>query len=230
MVFVSGGEYNKNGAQIQVSSFYISEFLITQKIWEEVFKEKRKNPSYFKGAELPVEQVSWEDAQAFLLELNSRGEGKNYRLPTEAEWEYAAYGGKYSEGYRYAGSDKLKQVGWYNENSNQKTHEVGLHYPNELGLFDMSGNVWEWCSDWALESMPEESTPRLVNPQGPPEGKLKVVKGGSWDSERSFCSIFNSYFYYPNFVGNAVGFRVVYTPMDSDLLMRVNKTYETMGL
>lgn len=124
-------------------SFYICKYEVTQKLWSEVMGD---NPSEMQGDDLPVENVSWNDCQVFISKLNELT-GKNYRLPTEAEWEFACRGGKYSKGYKYSGSDNLDEVAWYDVNSEDKTHPVGQKKPNELGLYDMNGNVWELCQD-----------------------------------------------------------------------------------
>ena len=130
--------------EVQVPGFYIGKYPVTQALYSLITGE---NPSRSKGDNHPVEQVSWEEAKAFIQQLNQNTR-KNYRLLTEAEWEYAARGGKFSEDYLYAGSDNLKEVGWYEENNSPNgTKAVGQKLPNELGIFEMSGNVDEWCED-----------------------------------------------------------------------------------
>lgn len=140
------------------------------------------NPSNFKGDDLPVEMVSWDDCQDFLSKLNSIT-GKKFRLPTEAEWEYAARGGKKSSGYQYSGSNTLGDVAWYANNSANKTHAVGTKQPNELGIYDMTGNVWEWCQDWYGSY---GDSPR-INPMGAVGGGYHVFRGGSWDCSARLC-------------------------------------------
>jgi formylglycine-generating enzyme required for sulfatase activity len=163
------------------------------------------NPSNFKGDKLPVEQVSWNDCQTFIEKLNSltagkRTAGRSFRLPTEAEWEYAARGGSKSRGYTYAGSNDLDAVGWYWENSGRsrlrgewdwdkitkkkcQTHDVAGKAANELGLYDMSGNVWEWCQDWKGDYPSTIQT----NPTGPSMGSYRVNRGGSWNGRATYC-------------------------------------------
>ena len=160
--------------RVQVSGFEISKYEVTQELWEVVMGE---NPSRFEGcAQCPVENVSWDDVQKFLKNLNLTDE--QYRLPTEAEWEYAARGGQQSQNYKYAGSDNLGTVAWYAGNSGDKTHPVGQKQPNELGLYDMSGNALEWAQDWYGRDY-YSSSPN-VDPQGPSTGVARVARGGSW--------------------------------------------------
>ncbi|MCI5223213.1 MAG: formylglycine-generating enzyme family protein [Candidatus Electrothrix sp. AR4] len=205
---VDGGEFmmgddngkfdrEKPAHRVRVSGFYMGKFPVTQRLWEAVLEN---NPANFKGERRPVETVSWEDAQSFLDKLNAREDiqifirnlappGTKFRLPTEAEWEYAARGGQYSQGYTYAGSDRLKQVGWCSENSNGQTQEVGQMLANELGLHDMSGNVYEWCQDWFDEKYYAECQQHGVikNPQGPDTGAFRVIRGGGYFGDPLYC-------------------------------------------
>ena len=130
--------------KVTLSSFSIAKTEVTQELWQAVMGN---NPSYFKGSNLPVEVVSWNDCQEFIRKLNAMT-GYNFRLPTEAEWEFAARGGNKSQHYQYSGSNDVGSVAWYGDNSGGKTHPVATKAPNELGIYDMSGNVWEWCEDW----------------------------------------------------------------------------------
>jgi formylglycine-generating enzyme required for sulfatase activity len=158
--------------KVTLSSYKIAKYLITQQQWEAVMGNK---PSHFRGHDLPVEGVSWHAVQEYIEKLNA-ATGKNYRLPTEAEWEYAARGGNQSKGYKYSGSDDINAVAWHNGNSGTTTHPVGTKTPNELGIYDMSGNLWEWCNDWydVYTDQPE------TNPLGPDSGAKRVVRGGSY--------------------------------------------------
>ncbi len=153
-------------------NYYIGKYEVTQALWQVVMGN---NPSRFKGDDLPVERVSWKRCQDFISKLNSLT-GKRFRLPTEAEWEYAARGGNKSRGYRYSGSNTLDDVAWYGDNSGSKTHAVGTKQPNELGIYDMSGNVSEWCQDWrgSYSSSPQ------TNPTDAVSGSYRVDRGGSW--------------------------------------------------
>ena len=228
---VKGGEYlmgddnrqdddEKPAPPVRVSGFYMGKFPVTQQLWQAVMGS---NPSKFKGERRPVETVSWEDAQTFLDKLNARAEvqdfirqldppGAKFRLPTEAEWEFAARGGIYSQGYTYAGSDRLKQVGWYVENSNDQTHEVGQLLANELGLHDMSGNVWEWCQDWFSDKYYEECHKLGVmeNPQGPETGSFRVLRGGSSFNSPVACRSVDRNSRGPEDRDGNIGFRLVF--------------------
>lgn len=152
------------------NDYYIGKYEVTQALWKAVIGN---NPSHFKNDNLPVENVSWNDCQEFLSKLNSIT-GKTFSLPTEAEWEYAARGGKKGRGYQYSGSNKLSDVAWYYKNSKKKTHPVGLKQANELGIYDMSGNVWEWCQDW----YDKYSSSSQINPIGTTSGSCRVFRGG----------------------------------------------------
>jgi formylglycine-generating enzyme required for sulfatase activity len=162
-------------------NYYLGKTEVTQALWVAVMGS---NPSYFQGGNLPVENVSWNDCQNFISKLNA-ATGRNFRLPTEAEWEFAARGGKNSQYYQYSGSDNLDDVAWYGE-ENGKTHDVATKQPNELGIYDMSGNVWEWCSDW----YGDYSGDTQCDPMGPEGGISRVRHGGSWyvDAELCRCS------------------------------------------
>ena len=161
------------------NDYYIGKYEVTQALWQAVMG---KNPSKFKGDNLPVENVSWDDCQEFISQLN-RITGKTFRLPTEAEWEYAARGGKKSRGYQYSGSNDISDVAWYDGNSGNKTHAVGSKQANELGIYDMSGNVWEWCQDWHGSYSSSSQT----NPTGVKSGSYRVIRGEGWFSGARIC-------------------------------------------
>ena len=187
MVFVKGGTFTMGATaeqigygnnetpahQVTLSDYFIGKTEVTQELWYAVMGN---NPSYFtRSSRNPVEQVSWHDCQSFIQKLNQLT-GLRFRLPTEAEWEYAARGGNKSKGYKYSGSNNIGDVAWCYDNSSETTHEVGTKAPNELGLYDMSGNVWEWCSDW----YGRYSSSAQSNPTGPSSGSFRVFRGGSW--------------------------------------------------
>lgn len=164
---------------VTLSSYYIGKTEVTQALWQAVMGS---NPSNFKGSNLPVECVSWNDCQEFIQKLN-RLTGRNFRLPTEAEWEFACRGGNNSRGYKYSGSNNLGSVAWYDDNSGGQTHPVATKAPNELGIYDMSGNVWEWCSDWYADYTSYSQT----DPTGPHSGSGRVRRGGGWFSLARYC-------------------------------------------
>ncbi len=187
MVLVKGGTFEMGSASgdtdekpvhvVTLSSFYISKYEVTAKQWYEVMGDK---PSYFKNCEqCPVESVSWNDIQEFIKKLNEKT-GKKFRLPTEAEWEYAAKGGKYEEDNKLSGSKNIGYVAWFRNNSEGKPQKVGEKQPNILGIYDMTGNVWEWCND-NYKSDYYSISPK-ENPQGPEKGEKKVLRGGSWNN------------------------------------------------
>jgi len=189
--------------KVTVDGFKIGKYPITQKQWETFMGN---NPSHFKGGNLPVERVSWEDAQEFIAKLNA-ATGKNYRLATEAEWEFAARGGNLSKGYRYSGSDNPDEIAWYNINSGNTTLSVGTKAPNELGIYDMSGNIWEWCNDWYGSYSAKTQT----NPLGPVEGSYRVGRGGSWSYSVDYCRVSYRYYADPKRRDNRLGLRIAYS-------------------
>ena len=163
------------------NDYYMGKYEVTQALWEAVMGS---NPSYFKGDNLPVEKMSWKDCQRFISKLNSMT-GRKFRLATEAEWEYAARGGKKSRSYQYSGSSNISDVAWYDGNSVNKTHPVGTKQANELGIYDMTGNVWEWCSDW----YGFYSSSSQTNPTGADSGSSRVFRGGSWYGNARYCRL-----------------------------------------
>ena len=166
--------------------YYMGETQVTQALWKSVMGE---NPSEFEGERRPVECVRWDGCQKFIKELNrkfcSQLHGKFFRLPTEAEWEFAARGGNKSCGYQFSGSDDLDEVACYSGNSNDETCDVASFEPNELGIYDMSGNVWEWCLDWNGDYNRSAQT----DPKGPSSGSFRVIRGGSWDLVVGGCRL-----------------------------------------
>ncbi|MBO5748376.1 MAG: formylglycine-generating enzyme family protein [Muribaculaceae bacterium] len=179
--------------KVMLSDYMIGKTEVTQELWKAVMGS---NPSSFSGNNLPVESVSWNDCQEFIKKLNSLT-GLNFRLPTEAEWEYAARGGNKSKGYKYSGSNDIGSVAWYGSNSSSKTHTVATKSPNELGLYDMSGNVYEWCSDW----YGSYSSGSQTNPKGPSEGSYRVGRGGSWNLGEGNCRVSNRDDFNPRGIG-----------------------------
>ncbi len=187
--------------EVTLSDYYIGATKVTQALWEAVMGS---NPSNFKGATLPVEEISWNDCQTFIEKLNQLT-GKTFRLPTEAEWEYAARGGNKSNNYTYSGSDDIGAVAWYDGNSNSQTHPVGQKLPNELGLYDMSGNVWEWCRDWYGSYSSEAQT----NPAGAASGSDRVCRGGGWNNGARGCRVSNRGLNSPDYHYCDLGLRLV---------------------
>ena len=210
MVDVEGGNYPMGCSddecvvselpvhEVTLSSFRISKYQVTQKEWETLMGN---NPSSHKGDNLPVEMVSWNDIQGYIQKLNTLT-GKNYRLPTEAEWEFAARGGNYSNGYKYSGSDNAEEVAWLDA----LTHPVGEKKPNELGIFDMSGNVFEACSDWVY---PYSEEPQ-VNPTGPSNGTHRVFRGGRYNLESFWSRVSCRFGATPEAEAGNAGFRLAH--------------------
>ena len=215
MISVEGGSFNMGSNEHEseqpihsatLDSFEIGQYPVTQSQWVAVMK---KNPSHIEGCQdCPVERVSWHDVQEFIQKLNALYPGMNYRLPTEAEWEFAARGGTQGGDYTYAGSNDAGEVGWYANNSNGKTQSVGQKKPNELGLYDMSGNVWEWCQDWYGNYPSEPQT----NPKGPSSGTRRVLRGGSWLNRAVNLRVADRGSYGPVNSGYGIGFRLARTP------------------
>ena len=169
---------------VTLTDFYIGETEITQAQWMAVMG-RDNNPSYWKGNTLPVERVSWEECHRFIARLNKYlsaelPEGYRFALPSEAQWEYAARGGLKSARTRYAGGNTVPEVAWYYDNSSERTHDVRIKTANELGVFDMSGNVWEWCEDWFNENFYAENA-NWTDPQENREANYRVMRGGSWN-------------------------------------------------
>jgi sulfatase modifying factor 1 len=210
MVFVAGGTFQMGSSSgdsdekpihtVTVSSFFMDKTEVTQAEYRKVMG---KTPSHFRGCDdCPVEKVSWHDANAYAKKVGKR-------LPTEAEWEYAARRGNKSKGYTYSGSNDLNSAGWYDNNSGRKTHPVAQKQPNELGLFDMSGNVWEWCTDWYDEGYYSGSP--QTDPQGSNSGTSRVLRGGSWYYYDFSCRVALRFRNAPVYWYDDLGFRLVFS-------------------
>ena len=202
--------------QVTLSDYYIGETEVTQELWQAVMgttiQEQAKKGTYDTsldgvGNSYPMYYISWDDCQTFITKLNQLT-GKNFRLPTEAEWEYAARGGQKSRGYKYAGSNILSDVAWYMDNSGSESHPVKQKQANELGLYDMSGNVYEWCQDW----YGNYGSAAQTNPTGPSSGSFRVFRGGSWSYSASGCRVAHRDYYSPGIRDSNLGFRVVLVP------------------
>ena len=212
LITVQGGSFSMGSTDgypdetpvhsVTLSSFEIGKYEVTQAQWKKVMGN---NPSNWTGDNLPVALVSWYKIQTFITKLNEQT-GLTYRLPTEAEWEFAARGGNSSKGYIYAGSNTIGDVAWYSSNSGYKIHEVGGKLPNELGIYDMTGNVREWCNDW-YSSLYYSSSPS-DNPQGASYGSYRVLRGGGWGGGASYCRVATRYYYYQGSSYYSVGFRL----------------------
>ena len=188
---------------VTLSDYYIGETEVTQELWNAVMGS---NPSYFTGnMQRPVEMVSWNDCQTFISRLNELT-GETFRLPTEAQWEYAARGGYKSKGYTYSGSNAIDDVAWCWYNSGEMTHPVQTKAPNELGIYDMSGNVWEWCSDW----YGAYSSAAQTDPTGSATGSYHVGRGGSWSFSARICRVASRGVYSPTRSNNNLGLRLAH--------------------
>lgn len=213
MVFVEGGSFymgtndqegdpdEKERRLVSVNDFYISQYEVTQAEWADIMNQK---PSCFQGGSLPVECISWDDAKLFINKLNKKT-GRHYRLPTQEEWEYAARGGKFSTEVRNPNNDQLVNVGWTHENSGKKTHRVGVLTPNALGLYDMIGNVHEWCDglyDSVFYAKDHEMSKKYKYED------VRVFKGGSWASDPKHCRISNINYNSRETKNFTIGFRL----------------------
>ncbi|MCK5153733.1 MAG: formylglycine-generating enzyme family protein [Spirochaetales bacterium] len=233
-VLVRGGTFQMGSADISnakpvhsvtVSSFYMSKYEVTQGEYKAVMGSNPSDSGKGIGDKYPVNKVNWNEAVEYCNKLSRKegltpvysGSGNNismninangYRLPTEAEWEYAARGGNSSRGYTYSGSNTIGSVAWYKDNSGSKSHPVGQKQANEIGLYDMSGNVWEWCWDW----YGSYSSGRQTDPTGKSSGSSRVFRGGSWGAGASGCRSADRGYYYPSDRGYFLGFRLVRRP------------------
>jgi len=232
MVWVEGGEFmmgctseqdgscesdEQNVRRVTLDGFYIGMLEVTQSQWEKVvgtsiYQQKSKAGSdlstYGAGSDYPMYYVSWEEAMEFCRLLSNKT-GRTYTLPTEAQWEYAARGGNCAEGTTYAGSNMIDVVAWYTDNSGSSTHPCGTKRANALGIYDMSGNVCEWCTDWYSNSYIRDDT---NNPTGPSSGYSRVNRGSGWDSKAVRCRVANRFNNSPGYRSYNLGFRVVLIP------------------
>lgn len=217
MIFVEGGSFTmgctpeqepdcfkpeKPAHPVFVRSYTICKYCVTQRQWREVMG---KNPSDVRNEDAPVTNISWDDAQKFIVKLNDFM-GTTYRLPTEAEWEYAARGGVYPGNTKYAGGNDIDMLGWFKENASE-LRPNGKLKANEIGLFDMSGNVWEWCSDW-YGPYPSDAETELINPEGASEGKERVVRGGYYEGPAIFCRVSCRNKSEPTYSSSIIGLRL----------------------
>ena len=207
-------DYEKPAHQVTLSDYYIGKYEVTQEEWQAVMG---KNPSYQKGNNNPVENVSWNDCQKFIKKLNQLT-GLKFALPTEAQWEYAARGGNKSKGYKYSGSNNIDDIAWYYSNNGRKKHQVGTKQPNELGIYDMAGNVSEWCSDW----YGSYSSSSQTNPVGPSSGSNRVLRGGGWGDDARGCRVSYRDDFRPSYRLPYIGFRVVLVPEEYREFLREN--------
>ena len=229
MVYVEGGSFmmgatpeqgddayddEKPQHKVTLDDYYIAETQVTQALWQAVMgttiQTQAQKGSWSTdlrgvGDNNPMYYISWNDCQEFIRKLNQLT-GKKFSLPTEAQWEFAARGGNSSKGYKYAGRDNLDEVAWFWDNSNMQTHQVAQKKANELGLYDMTGNVWEWCNDW-FDSNYYQSSPER-NPQGLTSGGLRVLRGGSWNFLAGFCRVSRRHYHSPDYRNCDYGVRL----------------------
>lgn len=232
MVWVEGGDFlmgctseqgsdcdsdEKNVRRVTVDGFYIGMLEVTQSQWEKlmgtsVYQQRDKAntqwPMRGVGPDYPMYYVSWEEAMEFCRALSQKT-GRTYTLPTEAQWEYAARGGNKPDGTKYAGGNVVDAVAWYTDNSGGSTHVCGTKRANALGIYDMSGNVYEWCKDWYGDSYISYD---VNNPQGASSGSARVLRGGSWRINASYCRVAYRYSVTPGYRNGYSGFRVVMIP------------------
>ena len=215
MVFVQGGTFkmgsNLGGDDerpvhlVVLDDYFIGKYEVTQLQWRLIMDEDT-NKCYFTGCDsCPVERVGWYNVMEYIEKLNKKTQ-MNYRLPTEAEWEYAARGGSLSKGYKYSGSNSDVSVAWKVGISMMRTHPVGRKKPNELGIYDMSGNVFEWCADWYSPTWYEFAPTN--NPTGPASGSFRVMRGGSWFYDYAGLRVTDRESANPSYRYGYVGFRL----------------------
>lgn len=225
MVLVEGGAFNMGDEwvfgegdelpvhEVVVKNYYISITEVTVKQYrqfcQETYRQMPEAPSWGWKDNNPIVNVSWYDAVAYCDWLGDKME-KFYRLPTEAEWEYAARGGKNSKGFKYSGGQTMQNLGWFDENSNKRTQAVAVKKTNELGIYDMSGNVWEWCLDmYDYEYYTYYSSDS--DPRGPLSGRGRTLRGGSWSTDVSYCRVTDRNHIEPEYRSSKGGFRVVFS-------------------
>ncbi len=217
MVYVEGGAFmmgandddthtgvfedEKPAHNVVLEDFYIGKFEVTQELWKTIMDT---NPSRFKGNDFPVEFLSWNDCQSFIEKLNALT-GKEFALPTESQWEYAARGGVLSKGYKYSGSDNINEVAWHTDNSKNRTHRVGELNPNELGIYDMSGNIWEWCLD-AYKDYKNYSN--KLDEFDVNSVCYRVLRGGCWSNDYRYCRVLCRNSQYQSYPKDSFGFRL----------------------
>jgi formylglycine-generating enzyme required for sulfatase activity len=217
MVYLEGGTFTMGCANcnddespqhsVTLGSFSIGKYPVTNRQWEAIMGEI---PPFTESYDYPICMVNWDEVMEFISRLNAMT-GKKFRLPSEAEWEYAARGGAKSKGYVYSGSKKLNDVGWFKDNSGKEQRvdpfPAGKKKSNELGIYDMSGNIWEWCSDWygAYSAVPQH------DPSGAASGSFRVIRGGYWNSAKNDCRVTRRSYESPNMHSNVIGFRLALT-------------------